>query len=67
MEDTAGYPAYMREFPSVTEIEKWVAGQPDAEQLAQIISRSYDYVRKLPLRGLTEHYFYDDLSFGAEE
>jgi len=67
VEETAGYHSYMREFPSVTEIEKWVAGQPDAEQLAQIISRSYDYVRKLPLRGLSEHYFDDDLSFGEEE
>ena len=64
MEESTGYYKYTEELPSVTEIERWVAGHPDAEQLAQIISRSYDYIRRLPLRGLSEHYFDNDLSLG---
>ena len=64
MEDTAGYYKYTDEFPCVTDIEKWVAGHPNAEQLAQIISRSYDYIRTLPLNGVCEHYFDNDMSFG---
>jgi hypothetical protein len=66
VEDTAGYYKYTDEFPSVTDIEKWVAGHPDADQLAQIISRSYDYIRKLPLKGLREHYFDGDMSLPDE-
>lgn len=64
MEENSGYCKYTEDFPSVTEIEKWVAGHPDAEQLAQIIARSYDYIRKLPLKGIPEHYFDEDLSLG---
>ncbi|MFZ1897360.1 hypothetical protein [Methanoregula sp.] len=64
MMDTSGYYKYTGEFPSVTEIEKWVAGQPDADQLAEIIARSYDYIQKLPLKGVHEHYFDNDLSLG---
>ena len=66
MEDTAGYYKYTDEFPSVTDIEKWVAGHPDADQLAQIISRSYDYIRQLPLTGIHEHYFDSDMSLPDE-
>jgi hypothetical protein len=62
--ENPGYCKYTDEFPSVAEIEKWVAGYPDAEQLAQIIARSYDYIRKLPLKGIPEHYFDKDLSLG---
>ena len=51
MMDTSGYYKYTDEFPSVTEIEKWVAGQPDADQLAEIIARSYDYIQKSPAQG----------------
>ena len=62
MEDTAGYYKYTDEFPSVTDIEKWVAGHPDADQLARIIARSYDYIHQRPLTGIHEHYFDDDMS-----
>ena len=61
MDENSGYCKYTDDFPSVTEIEKWVAGHPNAEQLAQIIARSYDYIRKLPLKGVPEHYFDEDL------
>ena len=64
MENPSSYYKFTDELPSVTEIEKWVAGYPNAEQLAQIISRSYDYILKLPLSGLSEHYFDEDLSIG---
>jgi hypothetical protein len=37
-------------------IERLLAGQPDLEQLIEIIQRSYDYTQKLPLRGLSENY-----------
>jgi len=60
--DPTGYYKFTDDFPSVAEIEKWVAGHPNAEQLAQIIARSYDYIQKLPLKGVTERYFDDDLS-----
>lgn len=66
MERIHGYYKYTNEFPSVADIEKWVAGQPDADQLAQIIARSYDYIRKLPLKDLREHYFENDLSLPVE-
>ena len=62
MTDPSGYYKYTDDFPSVAEIEKWVAGYPDAEQLAEIIARSYDYIRRLPLSGIHEHYFSEDLS-----
>ena len=34
MGDTVGYYIHTDEFPSVTDIEKWVAGHPDADQLS---------------------------------
>lgn len=37
-------------------IERLLAGQPDADQLIAIISRSYDYIQNLPLKGLSERY-----------
>jgi hypothetical protein len=62
VEDPSGYYKFTDDFPSVTEIEKWVAGHPNAEQLAQIIARSYDYIRRLPLKGVHENYFDQELS-----
>jgi hypothetical protein len=43
-------------FPDRAEIEKLVAGHPDARQIIAIIARSYDYIRALPLAGLRENY-----------
>ena len=37
-------------------VERLLAGQPDLDQLIAIISRSYDYIQKLPLKGLSENY-----------
>jgi len=62
VEEVSGYYKFTDEFPSKADIEKWVAGHPDADQLAEIISRSFDYIRKLPLKGISEHYFEDELS-----
>lgn len=42
--------------PDVWEIERLVAGHPDAELLIEIIGRSYDYIQNLPLSGLSENY-----------
>jgi hypothetical protein len=67
VEEPSGYYKFTDDFPSVAEIEKWVAGHPNAEQLAQIIARSYDYIQKLPLKGVTEHYFDHELSLGEEQ
>lgn len=47
---------YFDDIPDVREIERLIAGHPDAEQLIEIIWRSYDYIQKLPLRGLSENY-----------
>jgi hypothetical protein len=62
VEEISGYYKFTDDFPSVADIEKWVAGHPDADQLTEIISRSYDYIRKLPLKGISERYFDDELS-----
>ena len=50
------YYKYSDEIPDVKLIERLLAGHPDAEQLIAIISRSYDYIQKLPLKGLNENY-----------
>jgi hypothetical protein len=47
---------YSDEIPDAQMIERLLAGQPDLEQLIEIIQRSYDYTQKLPLRGLSENY-----------
>ena len=60
MGEVSGYYTYTTEFPSVAEIEKWVAGHPNATQLAEIIARSYDYIRQLPFKGVDEHYLDDN-------
>jgi hypothetical protein len=50
------YYKYSEEIPDNVLIERLVAGYPDAEQLIAIISRSYDYIQNLPLKGLSENY-----------
>lgn len=50
------YYKYTDEIPDAGMIERLVAGQPDVDQLIAIISRSYDYIRNLPLQGLHEDY-----------
>jgi hypothetical protein len=41
-------------------IERIRARRPDARQLLAIISRSYNYIKKLPLKGLKENYSKDN-------
>jgi hypothetical protein len=50
------YYKYSDEIPDMKLIERLLAGHPDADQLLAIISRSYDYIQKLPLKGLSENY-----------
>ena len=50
------YYKYSDEIPDMQLIERLLAGHPDADQLIAIISRSYDYIQKLPLKGLSENY-----------
>jgi hypothetical protein len=47
---------YADEIPDKKLIERLLAGRPDAEQLRAILSRSYAYIRNLPLKGLIENY-----------
>ena len=56
------YYKFSDEFPSISEIQRLVAGYPDEEKLIEIISRSYDYIQKLPLEGISEDYGQDDLA-----
>jgi hypothetical protein len=50
------YYKFSDEIPDMQMIERLLNGQPDLEQLIEIISRSYDYIQKLPLKGLSENY-----------
>ena len=50
------YYKYSDEIPDMQLIERLLAGHPDAGQLRTIISRSYDYIKKLPLKGISENY-----------
>lgn len=50
------YYKYYKEIPDKKLIDRLLSGHPDAEQLMKIISRSYDYIQKLPLKGLNENY-----------
>lgn len=50
------YYKFSDEIPDMEMVERLLAGYPDAEQLIAIISRSYDYIQKLPLKGLSENY-----------
>jgi hypothetical protein len=54
------YQKYTDEIPSIHDIQRWVAGYPNEELLIEIISRSYDYIRNLPLKGIVEEYCKDD-------
>jgi len=54
------YQKYSDELPTIEEIRQWVSGYPDEEQLIAIISRSYDYIQRLPLKGLVEEYCRND-------
>ena len=40
-------------------IERLRSRRPDARQLLAILSRSYDYIKQLPLNGLNENYAQD--------
>ncbi|MDD1681207.1 MAG: hypothetical protein LUQ35_06330 [Methanoregula sp.] len=51
------YYKYSDEIPDRRLIERLLAGYPDAGQLIAIITRSYDYIQKLPLKGLSENYY----------
>ncbi len=50
------YYRYSDEIPDMRLVERLLGDHPDAEQLLAIISRSYDYIQQLPLRGLSENY-----------
>lgn len=50
------YYKYSDEIPDREMIERLVGDHPDADQIIAIIARSYDYIQKLPLRGLSENY-----------
>jgi hypothetical protein len=52
------------EFPGIPEIEKRAVDPPDANQLAEIIAGSSDYIRRLPVRDVPGYYFDDDLQSG---
>jgi hypothetical protein len=56
------YYKFSAELPSISEIQRLVAGYPDEEKLIEIISRSYDYIQKLPLKGTPDNYGQDDTS-----
>jgi hypothetical protein len=48
--------SYSDEVAAVRMTEYLRARYPDPRQLIAIISRSYDYIKKLPLNGLIEEY-----------
>ena len=50
------YYKYSDEIPDMALVQRLLGDHPDAEQLLAIISRSYDYIQKLPLKGLSENY-----------
>lgn len=50
------YYKFSDEIPDKQMVERLLADYPDADQLIEIISRSYDYIQKLPLKGLSENY-----------
>jgi hypothetical protein len=56
------YYKFSDDLPSISEIQRLVAGYPDEEMLIEIIARSYDYIQKLPLKGTPENYGQDDES-----
>jgi len=56
------YYKFSAELPSISEIQRLVAGYPDEDKLIEIIARSYEYIQKLPLAGTPEDYGQDDES-----
>jgi hypothetical protein len=58
-----GYYSYTDDIPDIDEIRRWVAGEPDEELLIEIISRSYDFIKRLPLSRLHEDYSAEGLAF----
>lgn len=44
------------ENPDMRLIERLRSRRPDAGQLLAFISRSYEYIKKLPLNGINENY-----------
>jgi hypothetical protein len=55
---TADYP-FPDENSDMKLIECLRSRRPDARQLLAILSRSYDYIKKLPLKGINENYSKD--------
>jgi hypothetical protein len=49
------YHSYSDEIPDMSLRERLLAGHPDAGQIIAIVSRSYDDIRKLPLKGRLGH------------
>lgn len=47
---------YSEDIPDPKLIERLGAERLDIHQLIAILSRSYDYIRNLPLKGLSGHY-----------
>jgi hypothetical protein len=47
---------YSDEIPDTKLVDRLLAGRPDAKQLCAFLSRSYTYIRTLPLKGLIENY-----------
>jgi hypothetical protein len=47
---------YSLEIPDKKLVERVLAGRPDAKQLCAFLSRSYTFIRTLPLKGLIENY-----------
>ena len=50
------YNKYSAEIPDKQLIERLLSVRPDAKQLFAFLSRSYDYIKKLPLKGISENY-----------
>jgi hypothetical protein len=50
------YNQYAAETPDMKLVQRILTGHPDHGQLIAFLSRSYEYIRKLPLRGLRENY-----------
>jgi hypothetical protein len=50
------YYKFSDDLPSISEIQRLVAGYPNEDKLIEIIARSYDYIQKLPLKGISEDY-----------
>jgi len=63
MEDISGFYKSTDDFPRISDIEKWVSDYPDQEHLIKIISCSSEFIRKLPLSGISERYELAEIAF----